>query len=249
MIEVVNLKKSFGDTEAVRSVSFRGAKGDVIGFLGPNGAGKTTTLKMLTTILPPSGGEAKLNGHSVTAEAEEVRRSIGFLPDNPALQGEFTVREFLRFIAELRDVPKKELRAVVDGALERCSITDVPNKLCSSLSRGYRQRVGLAAALLHKPKVLILDEPTSGLDPKQIRAIRELIKSLSEEHTVLLSTHILAEVQMVCSKVVIINQGYSVFECASDSLPKEKSLEELFLEFISKDASHFHSSKEGGDQS
>lgn len=235
MIEVQGLSKSYGDYQAVANVSFTAGKGEIVGFLGPNGAGKTTTIRMLATYLPPTSGSAKVAGFDVVTQADEVRRRIGYLPENPPLYGEMTVREYLKFIAEIKGVPRAQLPERVNEVMERCFISDVRNKLCQHLSRGYRQRVGLAQAIMHDPDVIILDEPTSGLDPKQIIEIRRLIKSLGEKHTVLLSTHILPEVAMVCSKVVIVNRGRVVVEGPLSHLSRDKSLEQVFLESVSQD--------------
>lgn len=233
MIEVAGLTKSYGDYQAVVDVGFTAAKGEVVGFLGPNGAGKTTTIRMLATYLPPTSGKATIAGYDVVTQADEVRRRIGYLPENPPLYGEMTVREYLKFIAEIKGVPRSQIKSQVEQVMERCFVADVRDKLCQHLSRGYRQRVGLAQAIIHDPEVIILDEPTSGLDPKQIIQIRQLIKSLGESHTVLLSTHILPEVSMVCSKVVIVSRGRVVMESPLSQLSREKSLEQVFLESVS----------------
>jgi ABC-2 type transport system ATP-binding protein len=235
MIEVSELSKTYGDYSAVSNVSFSAIKGDVVGFLGPNGAGKTTTIRMLATYLPPSSGRASIAGFDVVEQADEVRRRIGYLPENPPLYPEMTVREYLKFIAEIKGVPRMHIQSRIAEVLEQCFITEVRNKLCQHLSRGYRQRVGLAQAIIHDPEVIILDEPTSGLDPKQIIDIRKLIRSLGESHTVLLSTHILPEVSMVCNKVVIISNGRVVIESALGDLTKEKDLEQIFIESVSKE--------------
>jgi ABC-2 type transport system ATP-binding protein len=235
MIEVSNLSKSYGDYKAVSDVTFSATKGQIVGFLGPNGAGKTTTIRMLATYLPPSSGKATIAGFDVVSQADEVRKRIGYLPENPPLYPEMTVREYLKFIAEIKGVPRVEMRDRIDSVMERCFIADVRNKLCQHLSRGYRQRVGLAQAIIHEPNVIILDEPTSGLDPKQIIEIRQLIRSLGESHTVLLSTHILPEVSMVCNKVVIINRGRVVIESMLNQLTREKDLEQIFLESVSRE--------------
>lgn len=235
MIEVQNLSKSYGDYTAVSDVSFTASKGQIVGFLGPNGAGKTTTIRMLATYLPPSSGTAKVAGYDIVTQSDKVREKIGYLPENPPLYGEMTVLEYLRFIADIKGVPRAEVSARIAQVMERCFITDVRNKLCQHLSRGYRQRVGLAQAIIHDPEVIILDEPTSGLDPKQIIEIRQLIHSLGQNHTVLLSTHILPEVSMVCNKVVIVSRGRVVIESLLNQLTKEKDLEQIFLESVSRD--------------
>jgi ABC-2 type transport system ATP-binding protein len=235
MIEVDRLSKRYGDSVAVEQVTFSAARGEIVGFLGPNGAGKTTTIRMLATYLPPSSGSARIAGFDILRQSDMVRKNIGYLPENPPLYDEMTVQEYLRFVAEIKGVERSRRRERVEEVLERCFIADVRNKLCQHLSRGYRQRVGLAQAIIHDPAVIILDEPTSGLDPKQIIQIRQLIRSLADSHTVLLSTHILPEVSMVCSKVVIVNRGRVVRESALSDLTREKSLEQVFIESIGVD--------------
>jgi ABC-2 type transport system ATP-binding protein len=234
MIEVEQLVKRYGDYTAVAGVSFQAAKGEIVGFLGPNGAGKTTTIRMLATFLPPTSGTARVAGFDVVKESDQVRRRIGYLPETPPLYGEMTVDEYLLFVARIKGVETARIRSAVDAALERCVLGDVRHRLCQHLSRGYRQRVGIAQAIVHDPEVIILDEPTSGLDPKQIIEIRQTIKSLAERHTVILSTHILPEVAMVCSKVVIINRGRVVLENQLAALGTQ-SLEQVFLECVSSD--------------
>jgi ABC-2 type transport system ATP-binding protein len=192
---------------------------------------------MLATYLPPSSGKAKIAGYDVITQADEVRRRIGYLPENPPLYGDMTVTEYLKFVAEIKGIPRKVIAARVNSAIDRCFIADVRHKLCQHLSRGYRQRVGLAQAIIHEPEVIILDEPTSGLDPKQIIDIRRLIRSLGEAHTVLLSTHILPEVSMVCDKVVIVNRGRVVTEGNLDEITREKDLEQIFIESVSREDS------------
>ncbi len=235
MIEVEGISKNYGDYIAVSNISFSASKGQIVGFLGPNGAGKTTTIRMLATFLPPSSGTARLAGFDILTQPDLVRQNIGYLPENPPLYGEMTVSEYLHFVAEIKGVPRASVKSRVGEVLERCFIADVKGKLCQHLSRGYRQRVGLAQAIVHDPKVIILDEPTSGLDPKQIIEIRQLIKSLAESHTVILSTHILPEVSMVCTKVVIISKGRVVMESDMGDLTREKSLEQVFLDSVSKE--------------
>ncbi len=235
MIEVLKLVKRYGDYTAVSDISFTAHKGEIVGFLGPNGAGKTTTIRMLATFLPPTSGTAKVGGFDIQTQGDEVRKRIGYLPENPPLYNEMTVREYLIFIARIKGIPRAKLKEKVDYVIERCILTAVQNKLCQFLSRGFRQRVGIAQAIVHDPEVIILDEPTSGLDPKQIIEIRQLIRSLGEEHTVILSTHILQEVAMVCQKVVIISDGRIVVESPYADLVREKSLEQVFLESVSVD--------------
>jgi ABC-2 type transport system ATP-binding protein len=238
MIEVRKLAKRYGEYVAVTEVSFSAQKGEIVGFLGPNGAGKTTTIRMLATYLPPTSGSASVAGFDVVRQSDEVRRRIGYLPENPPLYGEMTIREYLTFVAEIKGVPRAEMKSRIDAALEQCFIVDVQNKLCRHLSRGYRQRAGLAQAIIHNPEVIILDEPTSGLDPRQIMEIRQMIKNLAKDHTVILSTHILPEVQMVCSKVVIVDRGRVALEGQLADLMKDgRSLEQVFLECVSADQS------------
>ena len=231
MIEVKNLTKSYADFEAVSNVSFSAAKGEIVGFLGPNGAGKTTTIRMLSTFLPPTSGTATVAGYDITEQADEVRRRIGYLPETPPLYSELTVKEYLTFVARIKGVPAKSVRSRVDESLQRCFIGDVSSKLCGHLSRGYRQRVGIAQALINEPEVIILDEPTSGLDPIQITEIRQLISSLGKQHTIILCTHILPEVTMICNKVVIINRGRIVLEQNLSQL-KDQNLEQIFLNCV-----------------
>ena len=235
MIEVNQLAKRYADFQAVSGITFSAKQGEIVGFLGPNGAGKTTTIRMLSTYLPPSSGSAKVAGFDILTQGDEVRKSIGYLPENPPLYTEMTVAEYLTFVAKIKGVPARKVKEAVDRSLERCFLTNVREKLCQHLSRGYRQRVGIGQAIIHDPKVIILDEPTSGLDPKQIIEIRQLIGSLGKDHTVLLSTHILAEVSMVCTKVVIINQGKIVLENQLTDLPEGKTLEQIFLEAVSSE--------------
>ena len=207
MIEVEHLSKVYGGRKAVDDVSFRVEKGEILGFLGPNGAGKTTTMRILTCYMPASDGTARVAGFDVFDESLEVRRRIGYLPENPPLYPEMTVGSYLHFVAKIKGVQSAQRRQQVDEAMEKCSIGDVRGRVIAKLSKGYKQRVGVAQALLGNPEVLILDEPTIGLDPKQISEVRALIKGLAGSHTVILSTHILPEVGMTCSRVVIINKG------------------------------------------
>ncbi len=235
MIKVEGLVKSYGEYVAVKGVSFSAKKGEIVGFLGPNGAGKTTTIRMLATYLPPSSGTAQIAGYDIIAQPDEVRKRIGYLPDNPPLYGEMRVNEYLKFVAEIKGVTRKDLNERVEYVIERCFLKEVHRKLCSHLSRGFRQRVGLAQALIHGPEVIILDEPTTGLDPKQIIEIRQFIKTLAADHTVILSTHILPEVSMVCNKVVIINEGRVSLEDELQNVTKDRTLEQVFLEHVSQE--------------
>jgi ABC-2 type transport system ATP-binding protein len=207
LIEVKDLTKSFGDRVAVDHVSFTVNRGEILGFLGPNGAGKTTTMRMITSLLPASSGTAVVAGFDVFNDSMEVRRRIGYLPELPPLYPDMTVETYLDFVARIKNVPGDKRKARIEDALEKTSIADKRKELIQKLSRGYKQRVGLAQALVHDPEVIILDEPTIGLDPKQIIEVRHLIKGLSGSHTIILSTHILPEVSMTCDRVVIINRG------------------------------------------
>ncbi|MBI2828681.1 MAG: ABC transporter ATP-binding protein [Acidobacteria bacterium] len=207
MIEVQHLTKRYGPTTAVDDVSFRVERGEVLGLLGPNGAGKTTTMRVLTGYMPPSEGKAIVAGYDVFDQPLEAKRRTGYLPEAPPLYPEMTVRDYLAFVARIKGVPRTERKARVGSVMERTRVADVANRHCGKLSKGYRQRVGLAQALLHNPEVLILDEPTAGLDPKQIIETRQLIKDLGGDHTIILSTHILPEVGQTCQRVVIINKG------------------------------------------
>ena len=218
MIEVQNLTKAFGAVHAVDDVSFTVGKGEILGFLGPNGAGKTTTMRVLTGYLPATRGTARIAGYDVTEQSLEVRRRIGYLPENPPLYPDMSVASYLDFVARIKGVPSATRAGRVDAALEMANITDKKKELIKRLSKGYKQRVGLAQALVHNPDVIILDEPTIGLDPKQIIEVRHLIKSLAGSHTIILSTHILPEVSMTCDRVVIINKGRVVAEDTPDNL-------------------------------
>ncbi len=207
MIEVEQLAKSYGFAQALKGVSFTVQKGEVVGFLGPNGAGKSTTMKILTGYLLPTSGRASVAGHDVVAASVAARRCIGYLPETTPLYGEMRVDEYLRFCAEIRGIPAGRQRAAIGRAVERCALQRVLGKNIVELSKGFKQRVGLAQAIVHEPPVLILDEPTSGLDPNQIVEVRTLIEQLGKEHTVILSTHYLQEVEKSCTRVVIIDQG------------------------------------------
>jgi ABC-2 type transport system ATP-binding protein len=218
MIRIEALTKSYGTTQAVKGVSFEVQKGQVVGFLGPNGAGKSTTMRILAGSVNPTSGKAFVGDVDVTANPVAARKLIGYLPENNPLYDEMMVVEYLRFIADVRDVPKDLRAARIKSAVERCGLTQVVSKDISQLSRGFRQRVGLAAAILHEPDLLILDEPTAGLDPNQIVEIRNLIKELGREKTVILSTHILSEVQSTCSRVLIINEGRLVADDTPERL-------------------------------
>lgn len=207
MIEVENLSKKYGDFTAVDNLSFSVEKGEILGFLGLNAAGKTTTMRMLTAYFPPTGGTARICGYDIFQDSLKVKERVGYMPERVPLYLNMTVENYLDFIADIKKVEVSKKRERLDYVYERCGLSDVKGKLISKLSKGYRQRVGLAQALIHNPEVLILDEPTSGLDPKQIKDVRDLIKGFQGERTVILSTHILPEVSQLCSRVVIINEG------------------------------------------
>jgi ABC-2 type transport system ATP-binding protein len=235
MIEVQNLTKRYRDRSAIEGLTFSVNEGEILGFLGPNGAGKSTTMKILTGFLPPSLGTAKVAGFDVFEQPLEVKRRIGYLPETPPLYPEMTVRGYLKFVAELKRVPGRGLKAEVDRVAGLTGVTEVMDRVIQNLSKGYKQRVGIAQALLGSPPVLILDEPTEGLDPSQRADVRSLIKGLAGKHTLILSTHILPEVTMTCEKVLIINQGKMV---AYDEIKKlasvhgqaeNVSLEEIFI--------------------
>src|ERR1700723_1504433 len=215
MITVKELTKRYARNIAVDHISFQVEKGQIVGFLGPNGAGKTTTMRMLTGFLSPTSGGATVAGYDVLEQPLEVKKRIGYLPETPPLYPEMETGEYLTFVGKLKGLSGAELRKRVDYVSDRCAVADVKNKLLGKLSKGYRQRVGLAQAIIHNPDVLILDEPTAGLDPKQINETRDLIKSLGGDHTIILSTHILPEVEQTCEQVIIINQGKVV---ATDSV-------------------------------
>ncbi len=236
MIEVHELTKRYGDREAVKGITFTAERGQVLGFLGPNGAGKTTTMRMLTGFLPPSSGTARIAGFDIFAQSSEVRRRIGYLPENPPLYQDMTVQAYLTFVAKLKGVARGRVKSATSDVIERTGLGHVSGRLLAHLSKGYKQRVGLAQSLIHDPEVLVLDEPTIGLDPRQIIEIRQLIKTLSGNRTVILSTHILPEVAQVCDKVVIINDGRIACEDTIANLTREASLEEVFLRHISADA-------------
>jgi len=238
MIEVKNLTKRYGDFVAVRNISFKAEQGSILGFLGPNGAGKTTTMRIITGFMPATEGTVLVDGLDIFAESLEARRRIGYLPENPPLYSDMRVESYLRFVSKLRGLRRSELDDAVQRALKICGLADMSHRICGQLSKGYRQRVGLAQAIIHNPPVLVLDEPTIGLDPRQIHEIRGLIHGLAGQHTIVLSTHILPEVSQICDRVVIINAGRVVLEESLTSLPAGKSLEDVFLEAISREEGH-----------
>jgi ABC-2 type transport system ATP-binding protein len=229
MIAVRGLEKMYGDTAALSGVSFSVPRGTIAGFLGPNGAGKTTTLRILSTYLSPDVGTAEVAGFDVLRQPMDVRRRLGYLPEQPPLDLDHTVREYLTFCAAVRGVPRARRSRAVDGVVERCGLSTVAKRLIGNLSKGFRQRVGLAQALVHDPEVIVLDEPTVGLDPQQIREIRNLIRSLGGERTVLLSSHLLPEVAMTCSRALVIHRGRIAADLDLAEGAAGASLEETFL--------------------
>ncbi len=220
MIQVDNLTKRYLGHVAVDSVSFQVERGQIVGLLGPNGAGKTTIMRVLSCYMPATAGTVRIAGHDVFREADAVRRLIGYMPEHNPLHRDMRVREYLRFRARLKGLGRARCAARVDTVMQQCGLTDVQRKLIGTLSKGYQQRVGLADALVHEPELIILDEPTIGLDPNQIRAVRQLIKDLGQKHTVLLSTHILPEVEMTCNRVLILHEGKILAADTTDNLQK-----------------------------
>jgi ABC-2 type transport system ATP-binding protein len=218
VIEVQHLTKRYGRFTAVEDVSFRVERGEILGFLGPNGAGKSTTMRILTGYMPATEGKAIVAGYDVFENPVEAKRRTGYLPETPPLYPDMTVQDYLTFVSKIKGVPSSERKQRIKTVMERTRVADMAGRLCSRLSKGYKQRVGLAQALIHNPDVLILDEPTAGLDPKQIIETRQLIKELAGDHTIVLSTHILPEVSQTCQRVVIINKGHVVAEDTPDNL-------------------------------
>ena len=231
MIEVDHLTKRYGSHTAVRDISFRVEQGQIVGFLGPNGAGKTTTMRILTCYQSATEGSARIAGHDIFEQPLEVKRRIGYLPELPPVYVDMKVRSYLDFAATIKGVPRRERRGRIADVMDRCGISDRADQLIGHLSKGYRQRVGLAQAIVHNPEVIILDEPTIGLDPNQIREVRRLIRGLSPDHTVMLSTHILPEVEMTCDRVIIINKGEISAEDSTENLTSTlKGNERYYLE-------------------
>ncbi|AGH95035.1 ABC transporter ATP-binding protein [Pseudobdellovibrio exovorus] len=220
MIEVSHLSKSYGERKAISDLNFIIEKGEVVGLLGPNGAGKSTTMKIITGFMAPTSGHAKICGYDVYENPLEVKKRIGYLPETPPLYVDMLVQDYLKFVAELKCVPANQIKASIDRALDKTQLSHVRHRLIKNLSKGFKQRVGIAQALVSNPEVLVLDEPTVGLDPKQVAEIRDLIRELKGEHTVILSTHILSEVQATCSKVIIINEGQIVAEDSIEGIEK-----------------------------
>jgi ABC-2 type transport system ATP-binding protein len=242
LIEARDITKRYGDFLAVDHVSFTAEAGEVVGFLGPNGAGKTTTMRILTGFLPATDGTARIDGHDIFEDPLAARRAVGYLPETPPLYPEMDVTGYLHYVAKIKDVPRKQRREAVDRAMQRCGLTDVSRRVIGALSKGYRQRVGIAQAIVHNPAVLILDEPTVGLDPIQIREIRGLIADLAAPregargHTIVLSTHILAEVEAICRRVIIINRGKKVVDTSLVELTQDGTrLEDVFARAALRD--------------
>jgi ABC-2 type transport system ATP-binding protein len=230
MIEVSNLTKRYAGHTAISNLSFTVGGGEIVGLLGPNGAGKSTTMRILSCFLPASSGTARVAGFDVFSQADDVRRRIGYMPENNPLHSEMRVREYLKFRARLKGLGLRGSRERVDVVLQQCGLTDVQKKIIGTLSKGYRQRVGLADALVHEPELIILDEPTIGLDPNQIRSVRQLIKELGRHHTVLISTHILPEVEMTCNRVLIMRSGKILVSDTSENLQKQMSDGQIIAE-------------------
>ena len=236
MIKVSNLSKKYVGKPAVDNISFNVESGEIVGFLGPNGAGKTTTIRMLTGYIPPTSGTALIGGYDIFLNSLIAKQKIGYMPENVPLYDDMRVREYLLFRAELKGLRGQDVKKHMNEALELCSIKDIKSQMISSLSKGFRQRVGLADALINKPPLLILDEPTNGLDPSQIRSFRELIKELAENHTILISTHILSEVELTCDRVLIINKGKMIGNNTPLELSEKiKSSTTISLELKSQD--------------
>jgi ABC-2 type transport system ATP-binding protein len=220
MIEVANLTKRYAGHRAVTGVTFSVAQGEIVGLLGPNGAGKSTIMRILSCYMPATSGTARVAGHDVFEEADEVRRHIGYMPENNPLHRDMRVRDYLKFRARLKGLTRTRSRERVDVVMQQCGLTDVSKRVIAHLSKGYQQRVGLADALVHEPALIILDEPTAGLDPNQIRSVRQLIKDLGGKHTVLLSSHILPEIEMTCGRVLILHQGRMLADDSPRNLEK-----------------------------
>lgn len=232
MIVAQNISKNFGKVEALKGISFEISEGEIVGFLGKNGAGKTTLMRILTSYLPPTSGKVLIAGQDIERNPMAIRRKIGYLPENPPLYLNMTVREYLKFAARLKDIPARETRARIDKVLDDCRLLYVQNRTIAHLSKGYKQRIGIAQAIIHEPEVLILDEPTSGLDPVQIQQVRKLIKDIEHKRTVLLSTHILSEIEQIARRILIINRGELIKDRPMEGLLKDEgaaTLEEVFL--------------------
>ena len=230
-LKALGLTRLFGPNKAVNNVSFELSKGEVLGFLGPNGAGKSTTMRMLTGNLAPTEGQVEICGINIIEEPKLAKANIGYLPEMRPLYKEFKVNEFLRIAAKLHNIPSKKINSSINTAMEKCGLTHMSNRLIENLSNGYQQRVGIAQAIIHNPEIVILDEPTVGLDPIQIREIRKLIKEIGREHSVILSTHILPEVEIVCDRVQIIDKGNLVFHGSIDDLKQQRRGNKLLVGF------------------
>ncbi len=252
MIEAQNLSKRYGEIVAVDGVSFSVSRGEVVGFLGPNGAGKTTTMRMLTGFLPPTDGTAVIAGHDIFADPLAARRSVGYLPETPPLYPEMRVTDYLCYVATINDVPRRDRDGAVDRAVQRCALSDVRSQVIGTLSKGFRQRVGLAQAIVHDPPVLILDEPTVGLDPIQIGEIRSLIAELASgegeaQHTIVLSSHILADVEAICRRVIMVSEGRKTVDASMEEVTRDGgSLEALFARETARDVAEPGSAVEEG---
>ena len=244
MIEVKNVTKKYGNFVAVDNISFTVNDGEVVGLLGPNGAGKSTTMNMITGFIEPTEGTIKVNGYDVLSQPAKAKKQIGYMPEGVPLYSELTVKEFVEYMAELKKVPRKERKDQISKILYETGIEDVANKLIRNLSRGYRQRVSLAGALIGNPEVIILDEPTVGLDPKQITEIRQLIKRLGKKHTVILSSHILSEVSQICEKVIIINKGKIIAVDTPDNLEKKTENQNVILLTVEDKKNNMNNLKE-----
>lgn len=235
MVEVQNLCKNYGSRKAIQNLNFTIKKGEVVGFLGPNGAGKSTTMKIITGFMAPTSGEVRINGKDVFEDPLEVKRRIGYLPELPPVYNDMYVRSYLQFVAELKRVPKSEINHNIDYAIEKTQLQNVSRRLIGHLSKGFKQRVGIAQALVSHPEVLVLDEPTVGLDPKQVAEIRSLINELKSKHTIILSTHILSEVEATCEKVIIINNGQIVAQDRIQDLNKYSTGRQQFAFRVMRD--------------
>jgi gliding motility-associated transport system ATP-binding protein len=231
VIEVKELTRYYGPKQAISNVSFKVKKGEILGLLGPNAAGKTTTMRILTCYMPPTSGTATVGGYDIFEQSLDIRKITGYLPENPPLYSDLTVEDYLKFVAKIKGIEKKRIKAEVDSVVEKTTIGDVRSRIIGKLSKGFKQRVGLAQTLLNNPQVVIFDEPTVGLDPKQIIEIRELIKKLKGEHTIILSSHILPEVEQTCERVVIISEGKVVAEDTPENLmSRMRGVERIILE-------------------
>lgn len=221
LVQLEGIVKYYGDRLALDNISFEVGEGEILGFLGPNGAGKTTTMRIITGYMPPTRGSVKICGIDMLENPIEAKKHIGYLPENPPVYTDMTVVSFLKFVAKLKKVPKNRTKEMIDFVLQKCGLEDVKNRLIGNLSRGYKQRVGIAQAIIHDPDIIILDEPTAGLDPKQVVEIRNLIREIAKKKTVILSTHILAEVTKICDRVIIISRGRLVFGKYLDAISEE----------------------------